>query len=416
MAVLPSAFSEHARAENGHAREVMSSLGTRDPRVGERSGAGGESDGSGRRRWPRRLLLGIGAAVAVCALVAGGLYGYGRYRFDQIKTVHVPSLGDSAGAAAGSENILLVGSDSRAVQGNDTQAFGSAQQVLGQRADVIKIIHLVPDKSQATELTIPRDLLVTLAGSDHKGRINTAFENGPDQLVRTIEQQFDIPIDHYVLITFESFKKVVNALGGIHLDFPTPARDKFTGLNITHAGCQHLDGAQALAVARSRHYSYFRNGSWHYDPTGDFGRIDRQSVFLQAVIHEAHSIGLLHPLKANAFLTSIAGAITIDDAWSFNHVISLGTHYRHFDSSQLKTYVLPTSIANNYGNLGDVLLPEKSADHQVIAQFLHPATVRSAAPAPRPSASKPAAASTPVQQVPLSEPADGSFNPRVCSG
>lgn len=394
----------------------MSSLGTQDPRVDESSGAGGGPGGSVRRRWPRRLLLGIGAVVAVCALIAGGLYGYGRYRFDQITTVHVPSLGESAGAAAGAENILLVGSDSRAVEGNDAQAFGSAQQVVGQRADVIKVIHLVPGKSEATELSIPRDLLVPLAGTDRKGRINTAFENGPDQLVRTIEQQFDIPIDHYVLITFESFQKVVNALGGINLDFPTPARDTYTGLHITHAGCQHLDGAQALAVARSRHYSYYRNGSWHYDPTGDFGRIDRQSTFLQAVIHESHAIGLLHPLKANAFLTSIAGAITIDDGWSFNHVISLGEHYRHFDSSQLKSYVLPTTIDNGYGDLGDVLLPQKSADQQVIAQFLHPAPAKSAAPASRPSASKPAAGSTPVQQAPLSAPSAASFNPRVCSG
>lgn len=398
----------------------MSSLGTRNPRVDESGGTGETPGDSVRRRWPRRFLLGLGVVIAVCALIAGGLYGYGRYRFEQIKTVHVPSLGDRAGAAAGTENVLLVGSDSRAVQGNNAQAFGSAQQVVGQRADVIKIIHLVPGRSEATELSIPRDLLVPLAGTDRKGRINTAFENGPDQLVRTIEQQFGIPIDHYVLITFESFQRVVNALGGINLDFSTPARDKYTGLDITHPGCQHLDGAQALAVARSRHYSYFRNGSWHYDPTGDFGRIDRQSTFLQAVIHESHSIGLLHPLKANAFLTSIAGALTIDDGWSFNHVLSLAEHYRHFDSSQLKSYVLPTTIDNGYSNLGDVLMPQKSADQQVIAQFLHPAPAQSAAPAPGPTTSRTGASHATAPPPPagqaLPEPSGGSFNPRVCSG
>jgi len=354
--------------------------------------------------------------LAVCALIVGGLYGYARYRFDQIKTVHVPSLGKAtpgaAGAVDGTENILLVGSDSRAVAGNNAQSFGSAEQVVGQRADVIKIIHLVPGQSVATELSIPRDLLVTLAGTDRKARINTAFEQGPDQLVRTIETQFRIPIDHYVLITFESFQKVVNALGGINLDFPTPARDSYTGLDITHAGCQHLDGEQALAVARSRHYSYFRDGSWHYDPTGDFGRINRQSVFLQAVIHEAHQIGLLHPLKANAFLTSISGALTIDDTWGLNHVIGLATDYRHFDSSQLKSFVLPTTVANNYGDLGDVLLPAPSADRQIVAQFLQTPT---ASPTPSAPAGSPAP-SAPAPQEPLVEPSGAAFNPTVCSG
>ena len=400
----------------------MSSLGTEDRHL--RDGDDVPPDGEGRR-WPRRVLIGLGVFLGLLALTAAGIYGYARYRFDQVKKVHVPALADGNRHDVGSNapksadpkpmNVLVVGSDSRAVAGNNSKAFGSAQQVAGQRADVIKIFHLVPGQSKARVLSIPRDLLVPVAGTGQRGKINDAFQKGPDQLVRTVERQFGIPIDHYVLVTFEGFQSVVNALGGIDLSFPTPARDSFTGLRITKTGCQHLGGAQALAVARSRHYRYYRNGSWHYDPTGDFGRIKRQDVFLQAVVHQAHQIGLTHPLKANSFIGSVAGSLAIDDTWSLGDVVGLARHYRSFSPSQLDSFVLPTRVANNYGQFGDVLLPKPAADRTVISQFLG-AAAASATPSPVPpaSASPSTGPSGGVQQVPLPEPSGASFNPSTC--
>ena len=68
--------------------------------------------------------------------------------------------------------------------------------------------------------------------------------------MKTITDNFGIPINHVVQVDFSGFQDAVNALGGIYLDFPYPAKDTYSGLDITTAGCQLLNGAQALAVAR----------------------------------------------------------------------------------------------------------------------------------------------------------------------
>ena len=79
---------------------------------------------------------------------------------------------------------------------------------------------------------------------------------GPDQLVQTIEANFGIPIEHVVQIDFVGLEGAVDAIGGINIDFPYPAKDAYTGLNVTHPGASTLNGGYALAVARSRHYEY----------------------------------------------------------------------------------------------------------------------------------------------------------------
>ena len=100
-------------------------------------------------------------------------------------------------------------------------------------------------------------------------------------MVKTITANFGIPINHVVQVDFAGFQDAVNALGGIYLDFPYPAKDAYSGLDITTPGCQLLNGAQALAVARARHYEYYADGYWQYDGTSDFGRIQRQDVFIR---------------------------------------------------------------------------------------------------------------------------------------
>ena len=132
-----------------------------------------------------------------------------------------------------------------------------------------------------------------------------------------------------VQVDFSGFQDAVNALGGIYLDFPYPAKDSFSGLDITTPGCQLVTGFQALATARARHYEYYTNGYWHTDGTSDFGRIQRQDVFLRALIASAKS--KVNPLTVNAFLSSIHEGVTIDDGFGFNQLIGLALDYRSFD-------------------------------------------------------------------------------------
>ena len=85
--------------------------------------------------------------------------------------------------------------------------------------------------------------------------------------MQTVQQALGIPIHHYVEVDFSGFKDLVDAIGGVEMCFDFPAQDVNTGLYFAEPGCDVLDGVQALAYARSRHYEEFRDGEWHEDGT-----------------------------------------------------------------------------------------------------------------------------------------------------
>ena len=142
----------------------------------------------------------LAAAIAVAALfilAADGAYLYVAGKLDEIPRIAVSGL---APAGAGDpQNILVVGSDSRA---NESAAaaehFGSTADVSGQRSDTIVLIHLDPRTDKAALLSIPRDTFVPIAGTGSSNRINAAFNTSPSQLVATISQDFGITVHHYV--------------------------------------------------------------------------------------------------------------------------------------------------------------------------------------------------------------------------
>ena len=123
-------------------------------------------------------------------------------------------------------------------------------------SDVVMILHLDPNKKTAAILSIPRDLFVPNARATGANKIDAALVEGPQQLVSAIEEDFGIPIHHYVELNFDSFQGVVNALGGIKMYFPEPVFDAYSGLNVPTPGCHHLNGFQALEVVRARHLQY----------------------------------------------------------------------------------------------------------------------------------------------------------------
>ena len=210
------------------------------------------------------LLAGVILVVLALAAVGSG-YAYLQYRYNQVAKVTVPHL--RVAPVGQPFNVLLIGSDSRVGETSaQAQHLGTVAATAGQRSDVVKIVHIVPATGQVSVLSIPRDTMVTVAGNTEDtglyNRINSTYGSGPDQLVQTIETNFGIPINHVVQIDFAGFRGAVDALGGIYLNFPYPAKDTYTGLNITQAGCQHVNGGYSLAVARSRHYQYFEDGYW----------------------------------------------------------------------------------------------------------------------------------------------------------
>jgi LCP family protein required for cell wall assembly len=326
----------------------------------------------GQRRWPRRLLIGSTSLVVILILIAAGVFFYARYRFDQIHKDKVAGL--TPNASGKPFDILLVGSDSRAFVDNSSQAsaFGSASSTTGQRSDVIIVARIDPTTRQIRLMSIPRDTWVDIPGNvaniSGPDRINAAFNNGPSLLVQTIKNTFHIPITYYAEVNFPGFSGMVNALGGIGLDFRYPVKDAYSGLNITTTGCQLVNGTQALALVRSRHLYYYENGAWNYDGLSDFSRIQRQDAFFRAVISKMKG-AVTNPLELNNFLGASTKYVTIDQTLSEGELVSLARIFRSFTSAELTTQTLPTSPVTISGQ--DVLEPAPGPDETMISSFLN---------------------------------------------
>jgi LCP family protein required for cell wall assembly len=284
--------------------------------------------------------------------------------------------------------------------------------VEGRRGDVILLVHLVPASHRAFMLSIPRDLYVPVAAGGGRAKINAALAKGPEQLVETIQADFGIRVSHYLMVDFDGFRAVVDAVGGVRLDFPYPVRDdddgnNNSGLLVSSPGCRHLDGQQALALARSRYYQYRGgDGAWHADPGYDLGRIRRQQVLLRALAAQALRRGLTDPLRANAVLAAVAGHLTRDDTLTVADAVRLAGQFRAFRPGALVGLTVPTVPALRRGDVvlrpgqpgfqrawaaggwEQVLLPAQPATRRTVARFLgrpgpaHPTPAAPGHPAP----------------------------------
>ena len=323
----------------------------------------------------RRNTRSIALALAILIVVGiAATYGYARLRFSQIRKIDVSSL--NTAAANQPMNILLVGSNSRAaLNGNQANAFGNASQVGGARSDVTMIAHLDPQTDTVTLVSIPRDLFLPIPGSNDLNRVDSALNAGPSMLVKTIEQDLGIPIDHYVELNFDTFQQIVTALGGIHMYFPYQVKDAYSGLNITTTGCLHLNGFQALAVVRARHLQYSSNGiTWSYDPLGDLSRIRRDHEFIKVLATQVKAKGVYNPVELNSLITAITPYLGLDKSFSFGELTSLANTYRHANPNTIKTATLPIAFANNYvylgTNYGDVVFAAEPQDSTILNQYL----------------------------------------------
>ena len=295
-----------------------------------------------RRSWPQRLLIAFNLALIVVVLVGAGGASYVYWQVGQISRAHIGAGHLATPAPPGEpENYLLVGSDTREFVDDsiDAKSFGSTKDSSGSgRADTIIVVRVDPRTNQAAMVSFPRDLWVTIPGltaTGGKQRINTAYLgtaalgikgpelDGPELLIDTIKVNFGISINHYVEVNFAGFKGLVDALGGVTIPLAAPVRDwdtsyrpprNQTGLDIRQTGCVTLNGTQALAYVRSRHFQTQRlNGKWVTDPTSDLGRNKRQQDFIRRAANKAMSQDLLNPIKLRQLVSVASKNLTISD-------------------------------------------------------------------------------------------------------
>jgi LCP family protein required for cell wall assembly len=289
------------------------------------------------RAFLHRLITAFVIAVVVTSVAIVGAYAEAASKVAKVAKV---AIDDSVLQAGG--NFLLIGSDSRAfVNGSqDSQHFGSAQQQTGQRSDTIMVAHVDARAGTALLVSFPRDLWVAIPGIGN-AKINAAFNAGPQRVIETIENDFDIPISHYLEVDFQGFRKMVNALGTIPIYFPAPARDTKSGLSVSRAGCQNLGGDQALAFVRSRYYESFIGGQWQSDPTSDLGRIQRQQYFLRTLAQQTLHAAASSPWKASDLLDSMLASLQRDPKLGLSALRSLA--YAFHRAGGVETQTLPVN-------------------------------------------------------------------------
>ncbi|RBW70038.1 LytR family transcriptional regulator [Bacillus taeanensis] len=146
------------------------------------------------------------------------------------------------------------------------------------RSDSLILLTVNPNDQSTKMVSIPRDTRTEIASQGKEDKINHAYSfGGLDLTIETVENFLDIPIDYYIQVNMESFKDIVNAVGGITVN---------NSIDFTYEG-EHfpkgqlqLDGVSALKYSRMR----FK------DPRGDFGRQERQRQVIQAVINKGANV------------------------------------------------------------------------------------------------------------------------------
>ncbi|WP_412516088.1 LCP family protein [Actinomadura madurae] len=296
-------------------------------------GGGDGTETARKRRWPR-ILIAVGVFLALIVAGLGGLVWQRQSSYngniDRIKGV-MPDDGSKRPGpnVAGTENWLLVGSDSRAeaTTGEGNQVWKPGQQ----RTDTIMLLHLPADRKKAYIISFPRDSWVEIPGYGRQ-KINAAFSfGGPKLLIETMESLTGIRVDHFGAIDFEGFKSMTDALGGVTVNIKQsvydPARKKQW-----EAGRQKLDGEEALLFVRQRYNL----------PNGDFDRIKRQQAFLGALAKQAADRGTLtNPLKLDRFLSALTKSISVDEGVSAGDLRSLALSMRSVRASDVMFMTLP---------------------------------------------------------------------------
>ncbi len=311
------------------------------PGDGGFGGAGGWRQGWLR---PRRILAVIGAVIAVIIVATVGMYFYVNSKL--VRSDVLVSYTGRPVVSAG-QNWLITGSDSRQglTRKQELQyATGKLSAVSGHRSDTILILHMPSNGQPPVLVSIPRDSYVPIPGYG-SNKINAAFDfGGPKLLAETIQNVTGLYINHYMGIGFGGFVNVVNDIGGVRMCLPGPMVDPKAGLHLK-AGCQNLDGGQALGYVRTRNFAI-----------SDLQREQDQRLFLKALLSKMTSPGtFLNPFAALPAATGSAGALTVDQGTSLYDLVRAAFALRN-----PQTATVPIADASYQTSAGNSVLWDRT--------------------------------------------------------
>jgi LCP family protein required for cell wall assembly len=296
-----------------------------------------------RHRVVRAVVVSL-ASVLVVALTAG-FFVY-RHLEGNITSMDVE---DALGSDRPSEiidedvehkplNILLLGSDTREGQGNN---IGGETPGL---SDTTILLHISADRSFSYGVSLPRDAMVERPecvrkdgqGTDPGGlsMFNAAYAvGGPACTIKTVESLTDVRVNHFVVVDFNGFKNMVDALDGVPVCVPEEVNDDIGNIYLP-AGSYEVEGQQALNYVRVRHV---------LSENGDIGRMKRQQAFLAAMANKAISAGtLLNPVRLYNFLDAATSSLTTDPSLaSLNKLRELAGQLKNIGLSEIQFLTVP---------------------------------------------------------------------------
>jgi LCP family protein required for cell wall assembly len=282
-------------------------------------GGGGVGGGGyrprGWRRWlrPRRILAILAGLVALIVVAAVAVYFSVSSKLTKVDVL-TPVSFTSAGT-----NWLITGSDSRAgLSKKEENQLALGHDISGNRSDTILLLHEPANGTRPTLVSLPRDSYVPIPGHGHN-KLNAAYAfGGPKLLVRTVQNVTGLPINHYMGIGFGGLVSVVNDVGGVRMCLPGPMKDPKAGLNLK-AGCQVLNGDQALGFVRTRNFAI-----------SDLQREQDQRILIKGILSKMTSPGTLaNPFAVIPAANGAAAAITIDQGTGLTQLISVAFALRN---------------------------------------------------------------------------------------
>ena len=249
-------------------------------------------------------------------------------------------------------NYLIVGSDSREGMSDEEKKKLHTGSAEGKRTDSMMILHVGSNGN--TMISLPRDSNVTIpsfvgseSGKSYQGtgrqvKLNAAYaEDGPELLVRTVEANTGLRIDHYAEIGFGGFAKIVDAVGGVEMDIPKAFKDKKSGADF-QAGKQTLNGEESLAFVRTR---YAFAGS-------DLDRTKNQQKFLAALASQAATPStILNPFKLYPTMGAGLDTLTVDKDMCLWNLGSMFWAMKGVTGGEGKSMNMPISGNAANGNL-----------------------------------------------------------------
>ncbi|MFE2277312.1 LCP family protein [Streptomyces sp. NPDC059454] len=285
-----------------------------------------DTSGHGRRKrkpkksGKKKALMWTGGVLGL-VLVGGSAFAYYWYDrlYGNIDTVDIGDVGSDKAVTDGPVNLLVIGNDVRTGEGNE--AYGNRDNVTG-HADTTLLFHMSEDRTNATVMSIPRDLMINIPDCESKqsdgsvkkipgSTVPTKFNesygvNGRDPgcTMLTVEEITGLELDHFMMFDFNAVKTLSTAVGGVKVCLEKPLKDLDGGSGLDlPAGERTIQGEDALSFLRNRHG--LKNES-------DLDRIEMQQKFVASMLRQLKEDTLDSPSKLLDVADAATKSLTVD--------------------------------------------------------------------------------------------------------